>query len=73
MHQSEIIRMAKAAGIFTPDGACVTVTLDMVSRFAELVAVAKRRECARAAQDYLTSIGQYDLGRSVGSSIRART
>jgi phosphoenolpyruvate synthase/pyruvate phosphate dikinase len=45
MNTDEIIRMAQEAGIFTPDLMCVTVTLDMVERFAALVAAAEREAC----------------------------
>ena len=38
---TKIIRMAQEVGIFTPDLMCVTVTLDMVEKLAELIA----REC----------------------------
>ena len=45
MKNGEIIRMAQEVGIFTPDLMCVTVTLDMVERFAALVAAAEREAC----------------------------
>lgn len=50
MKNGEIIRMAQEVGIFTPDLMCVTVTLDMVERFAALVAAAEREACARVCE-----------------------
>jgi len=50
LKNGEIIRMAQEVGIFTPDLMCVTVTLDMVERFAALVAAAEREACARVCE-----------------------
>jgi hypothetical protein len=37
MDREDIIKMAREAGVFTEDGYCITVTLEVAERFAQLV------------------------------------
>jgi hypothetical protein len=49
MSRDEIIKMAREAGIFTTDLHCATASIDIVERFAALVAAAER-QARQAAQ-----------------------
>ena len=74
MTKEEILSMAKKAGsipIHKDYKKHVLVGNDVIERFAALVAVKEREECAKAAEDFLTS-GRSPLGRSVAAAIRAR-
>lgn len=70
MTQDEIIEMARRAG-FKGQLTYNWCEFEELEAFAKLVAEREREECAKVAEDFLTS-GRSPLGRSIGNAIRAR-
>lgn len=74
--KDEIIKLAQEAGVFTPEGHCVTVSIDIAERFAALVAAHERERCALVC----ITLGEYyaecddfeaeDVAHACASSIR---
>jgi hypothetical protein len=69
MTREEIISMAREAGIFTTDLHCATASIDLVERFAILVAEREREEIAKhfEAQPHMEH-----FGREIADAIRER-
>jgi len=75
-NRDEIIKMAREAGVFTPDGHCATVTIEVAERFAALVTAAEREACAKVCEAKKNDPNEWFYERSMAgrcaTAIRAR-
>ena len=72
MNKEDIIRMAREAGFSDTTNPFVAwgASWEQVERFAALVAVAEREECAKAVEDYCGAWD--DKGYALATAIRSR-
>jgi hypothetical protein len=86
MNREQIVEMAKEAGAYRyknrhfPDSPTFTFSLDRLEEFAALVAIAERKECAKAcdamAETYLEGYAEdgslYVAAKECSAAVRAR-
>lgn len=74
MTRDDIIRMAREAGSrdFGADSSTHVLNVDVLKRFAALVAAAEREACAQVADDLDCAL-RCGVGGEVGAAIRARS
>ena len=72
MTNEDIIRMAKEAGLPRWYQTDEVVNMDLLGRFAALVATAEREACAKVADEFDPEMKMSNYGQVIANKIRAR-